>query len=118
MAPYNDDGDFGSLTHNATVGWQRERGITATGVVDLESWAAMGSDPIDRPEPDAEIKLVLDPPPERPDPTRSGSAGGAALEGLQLVAVAFAPADIQERWGRAHDLSPLIITAVPGRRAP
>lgn len=59
LAPYNDDGDFGSLTHNATVGWQRERGIPATGVVDSGSWAAMGSDPIDRPEPDAEITATI-----------------------------------------------------------
>lgn len=59
LAPYNDDGDFGSLTHNATVGWQRERGIASTGVVGADSWAAMGSDPEEREEPDGEITATI-----------------------------------------------------------
>ena len=51
LAPYNDDGDFGKMTHNATVGWQKERGLIGTGVVDATTWAAVGMEPIKRPEP-------------------------------------------------------------------
>lgn len=59
LAPYNDDGDFGTLTHNATIGYQRERGIASTGVVGFDSWAAMGSDPEERDEPDGEITETI-----------------------------------------------------------
>ena len=55
LAPYNDDGGFGKLTHNATVGWKSERGLPRDGVVDADTWAAVGTDPIERAEPDGEI---------------------------------------------------------------
>lgn len=55
IAPYGDDGDFGKLTHNATVGFQRERGLPGTGVVDDPTWAAIGTEPVERDEPDGGI---------------------------------------------------------------
>src|SRR5690606_3616018 len=47
----NDDGDFGTVTHNATVSWQRERNLPATGVVDQATRISIGSAPLPRPEP-------------------------------------------------------------------
>jgi len=55
LAPWNDDGDFGNMTHNATIGWQRERGLEGTGVVGAESWRAVGVEPVERDEPDGAI---------------------------------------------------------------
>lgn len=59
LAPWNDDGSFGKLTHNATVGWQHERGLEGTGVVDADTWAAIGTLPIERDEPDAGITAIV-----------------------------------------------------------
>lgn len=51
LSPWNDDGDFGTMTHNATISWQRERTLPATGVVDAATRAAIGSQPVPRPDP-------------------------------------------------------------------
>ena len=55
LAPYNDDDSFGTLTHNATVGFQKERGIPGCGVVGPSTWAAEYAEPIKRPAPDGMI---------------------------------------------------------------
>lgn len=52
LAPYGADGHFGPLTHNATVGFQRERGLPGNGIVDAATWGAERETPIERPEPD------------------------------------------------------------------
>lgn len=59
LAPYNDDDDFGKLTHNGTVGFQRERGLAGTGVVDDATWSAVGTKPIKRDEPDGGVTAVI-----------------------------------------------------------
>jgi N-acetyl-anhydromuramyl-L-alanine amidase AmpD len=41
LSPWNDDGDFGQMTHNATVSWQRARRLPATGVVGPETVALL-----------------------------------------------------------------------------
>src|SRR5262245_45540894 len=51
LSPWNDDGAFGTMTHNATVSWQRERGLPGTGVVDAPTLASIGSPPELRPTP-------------------------------------------------------------------
>ena len=58
LSPWNDDGDFGSVTHNASVSWQRERGLAATGVVDATTRAAIGAPPIERPEPAPDLGQI------------------------------------------------------------
>lgn len=55
LAPYGDDGNFGTITHNATVGFQRERGLPGTGIVDKDTWGAIGTEPVERPEIDGEV---------------------------------------------------------------
>lgn len=55
LAPWNADEKFGKLTHNATVGFQRERGLSGSGLVDLETWEAQYNEPVERPEPDGGI---------------------------------------------------------------
>lgn len=52
LAPYGADGHFGPLTHNATVGFQHERGLPGNGIVDDSTWQAEHEPPIERPEPD------------------------------------------------------------------
>jgi peptidoglycan hydrolase-like protein with peptidoglycan-binding domain len=37
------DGDFGPLTESMVAEFQRSRGLSATGVVDYDTWAALGS---------------------------------------------------------------------------
>jgi hypothetical protein len=51
LSPWNDDGIFGKGTHNATVSWQRERGLAADGVVGPRTRAAIGTRPLPRPDP-------------------------------------------------------------------
>jgi hypothetical protein len=55
LAPYGADGHFGPLTHNATVGYQRERELPGNGIVCADTWAATHTEPVERPEPDGEI---------------------------------------------------------------
>lgn len=45
LSPYFADGNFGDSTHNATVSWQRERGLPGTGIVDPATVALIGSPP-------------------------------------------------------------------------
>jgi len=59
LAPWNDDGAFGKLTHNATVGYQTERGLPGTGVVDARTWAAVGTAPIRRDDPNDDITAII-----------------------------------------------------------
>jgi peptidoglycan hydrolase-like protein with peptidoglycan-binding domain len=49
LSPWNDDGDFGSMTHNATVSWQRSRGLPATGVVGPDTVALLVDAPLPPP---------------------------------------------------------------------
>jgi peptidoglycan hydrolase-like protein with peptidoglycan-binding domain/N-acetyl-anhydromuramyl-L-alanine amidase AmpD len=55
LAPWNDDGAFGKVTHNTTVAWQRAHNLPATGIVDLRTRAAIGTHPIPKPDPTAEL---------------------------------------------------------------
>lgn len=55
LAPWGVDGHFGKLTQNATIAWQKERGLDATGVVDGHVWAARDKAPVPRPDPELEI---------------------------------------------------------------
>lgn len=55
LAPYADDGDFGKLTHNATVGFQKERGLRASGVVNDTTWAMSAAAPIPRRRPTSDV---------------------------------------------------------------
>jgi len=58
LAPWNDDGVFGKLTHNATVGFQKERGLPGNGIVDDATWQAEHVEPAERDEPDGGISAV------------------------------------------------------------
>lgn len=40
---YNDDGNFGEGTQNATISWQKEHGLAGTGVVDSDTVAKIGT---------------------------------------------------------------------------
>ena len=51
LGRWRDDGDFGKQTHNATVAWQGERGLTRDGLVGPATRAAIGSDPVERAVP-------------------------------------------------------------------
>ena len=51
LSPWNDDGDFGPVTHNATASWQGERNLPRTGIVDEATRNAIGTPPVVRPEP-------------------------------------------------------------------
>jgi hypothetical protein len=55
LAPYGADGHFGPLTHNATVGFQHERGLPGNGIVCAATWGALYDEPVERPEPDGGI---------------------------------------------------------------
>lgn len=45
LNPWNDDGIFGESTYNATVSWQKERGLPGTGVVDENTIALINIPP-------------------------------------------------------------------------
>ena len=49
LSPWNDDGDFGQMTHNATVSWQRSHGLPPTGVVGPDTIALLVGAPIVTP---------------------------------------------------------------------
>lgn len=59
LAPYNDDDSFGTLTHNATVGWQKERGLPGNGIVCQATWRAEHLDPIKRMHPDGMVTEII-----------------------------------------------------------
>lgn len=54
LSPWNDDGNFGDSTHNATISWQREHGLNATGIVDQTTIAKIGTSTIPNSDPFAE----------------------------------------------------------------
>lgn len=64
LAPWNADGDFGGCTHNATVSWQKDRGLKGDGWVGEKTIGAIGSRACNRPEPElaetdpSQIKFV------------------------------------------------------------
>lgn len=61
LSPYYADGQFGESTHNATVSWQRERGLPGTGIVDALTVSKIGSPPgpITNPfDDDLNIKFI------------------------------------------------------------
>ncbi len=45
LSPWNDDGAFGPVTHQATVAWQVARSLPGDGVVDRATKAAIGTAP-------------------------------------------------------------------------
>jgi N-acetyl-anhydromuramyl-L-alanine amidase AmpD len=49
LSPWNDDGDFGRMTHNATISWQRAHGLTPTAVVGRETVALLVAESEGRP---------------------------------------------------------------------
>lgn len=59
LAPYGADGSFGKLTHNATVGFQRERALPGNGIVDIDTWSAEHVEPAERDEPDAGVTSIV-----------------------------------------------------------
>jgi peptidoglycan hydrolase-like protein with peptidoglycan-binding domain len=58
LSPWNDDGSFGKVTHNATVAWQRARNLSATGTVDLATRAAIGTPPVPKPDPTGDLGVI------------------------------------------------------------
>lgn len=46
-----DDGHFGPATHNATLSWQKERGLKADGIVGPQTLAAINNAKISLPDP-------------------------------------------------------------------
>jgi hypothetical protein len=61
LYPYNDNGEFEESTHNATVSWQKERGLPGTGIVNEETVAKIGTSPGQISDPfseDLEIKFT------------------------------------------------------------
>lgn len=58
LSPYDDDEQFGRVTHNATLSWQGERGLPKTGVVDAATRAMIGKEPVVRPPSPTEIPFV------------------------------------------------------------
>jgi hypothetical protein len=57
LSPWNDDGDFGRVTHNTTGAWQRARGLPATGVVDAATRGRIGTTP--PPPPDTPLPATI-----------------------------------------------------------
>jgi hypothetical protein len=57
LGKWRDDGDFGKQTHNATVGWQSERGLPKTGIVTDVEWD--NRSPVERNEPDDRITATV-----------------------------------------------------------
>ncbi len=49
LAPWGADKVFGKTTQNATVSWQKDRGLPGTGVVDERTRALIGTAPVSRP---------------------------------------------------------------------
>jgi hypothetical protein len=45
LSPWNGDGAFGPVTHQATVTWQLARGLAGSGIVDESTKAAIGTAP-------------------------------------------------------------------------
>ena len=46
LFPYNDDGEFGEGTQNATISWQKEHGVAGTGIVDNNTLSKIDTNPI------------------------------------------------------------------------
>lgn len=61
LSPWHNNGEFGESTYNATVSWQKERGLPGTGVVDEATVAKIGTQPGQISDPfneDLEIKFI------------------------------------------------------------
>ena len=43
LAPSYNDGSFGNATHNATLSWQRERGLKSDGIVGQDTWGKVNA---------------------------------------------------------------------------
>ena len=50
------DGDFGDVTYNATVDWQKNNGLTADGIVGEQTWGKAGYSNINNPISAPEVK--------------------------------------------------------------
>lgn len=60
LAPYGADGDFGTVTHNATVSFQRDRGIQdPPGVVGVKTWQAVNAPLVPRPLPTGDVTAMI-----------------------------------------------------------
>lgn len=61
LSPWDANGIFEESTYNATVSWQKERGLPGTGIVDAETVAKIGTPPGPISDPfneDLEIKFT------------------------------------------------------------
>lgn len=61
LFPWYDNGEFGESTYNATVSWQKERGLPGTGIVDDATIAKIGTAPGPISDPfneDLDIKFI------------------------------------------------------------
>ncbi len=61
LSPWHNNGEFGESTYNATVSWQKERGLPGTGIVDKDTVAMIGSFPGPISDPfneDLDIKFI------------------------------------------------------------
>jgi hypothetical protein len=90
------DGSFGKLTHNGTVGWQRERGLEGTGAVDADTWAAIGTEPIERDEPDGGITAVV--PCRNFTRANRTTVDNIVIHTIEIVEASFS-ADRTAAWG-------------------
>lgn len=86
FAPGRVDGIFGPLTEQAVRQFQQSLGLTATGLVDDVTWAALqsavpGAVP---PTPGAPAPVPRPPPAPRPEPTRTPPAEVQQVLGLPV----------------------------------
>ena len=61
LSPWHDNGEFDESTYNATISWQKERGLPGTGIVDEITIANIGTTPGPISDPfneDLEIKFI------------------------------------------------------------
>ena len=87
----NIDGIFGNRTRNAVMGFQRAQNLNVTGVVDIETWRALGRD---CRRPDAEYCPIL----------RPGSRGSGIRFLQSLLARAnYYPGPIDGIYGSATE---------------
>ena len=71
------DGDFGNLTYNAVIAYQRENGFTVDGVVGDETWSNMFPTPPPTPtSPTPTSPTPTSPTPTSPTPSNPTQGGG------------------------------------------